>query len=136
MAPQLAHLGRYCRDATSARHGSVSRSGPMAALNATYVLASTSWLSHLAFATACWPLGLATRLGEYAVVSSLTRARLRCLLKQIHLNRGKVALFDLPSLSIDNECYNGCITVRGITINISDCSIELHGIGVVRHPVF
>lgn len=136
MAPQLAHLGRYCRDATSARHGSVSRSGPMAALTATYVLASTSWLSHLAFATACWPLVLATRLGEYAIVSSLTRARLRCLLEQTHLNSEKVALFNMPSLAIDNECYNGCVTVRGITIYILDCSIQLHGIGVVSHPVF
>jgi hypothetical protein len=136
MAPQLAHPRRYCRDATSAIHGSVSRSGLMEALTATYVLASTSWLSHLAFATACWPLVLATRLVKYAVVSSFTRARLRCLLKQVHLHSDKVAFFDLPSLAIDNECYNGCITVRGITINILDCSIQLHGIEVVRHPVF
>jgi hypothetical protein len=106
----------------------------MAALTATYVLASTSWLSHLAFATACWPSILAMCLVEYDVVSSFTRGRLRCLLKQVHFYSDKAAFFDLPSLVIDIE-YNNCTTVRGITTNILDCSIQLHGIQVGGHPV-
>jgi hypothetical protein len=108
---------------------SVSRYRLLAAVTATYVFASTSWLSQLAFATVCWPLVFVTCLVDYAVVSSFTRARLRFLLKQVHFYRDKVAFFDLPSLVIDNE-YDGLINVRGLTINILDCSIELHGIEI------
>lgn len=112
-----------------AQHCSVLWYRLLAALTAIYVFASTSWLSHLAFAAVCWPLVFITCLVEYAAVSSFTRGRLRYLLKQVHFYRDKVAFFDLPSLVIDNE-YDGLITVRGLTINILDCSIELHGIEV------
>jgi hypothetical protein len=49
-------------------------------LNALYAVASTSWLLHIVFTIACWPLVLATSIAQYALISSFTRGRLRWLL--------------------------------------------------------
>lgn len=111
------------------QHWSISRYAFLAGLNVAYLLASTSWLFHLAFATLCWPLVAITCLVQYAAVSSFTRGRLRWLLKLVHFYRDKVAFFDLPSLVIDTD-LDGMMTVRGITLNLLDMSIELHGIEV------
>jgi hypothetical protein len=101
----------------------------LAALNAIYLLASTSWLFHWVFAAVCWPLIGITCIVQYATVSSFTRKQLRSWLKLLHFYRDKVAFFNLPSLIIDTE-LDGMVTVRGLTFNILDLSIELHGIEV------
>ena len=79
-----------------AEHWSVSRYTLLAALNAAYLLASTSWLFHLAFAAVCWPLFLVTCIVQYATVSSFARNRLRSWLKYMHFYRDKIAFFYLP----------------------------------------
>lgn len=111
------------------QHWSVSRYSLLAGLNTAYVLASTSWLFHLAFATLCWPLVAITCIVQYAAVSSFTRGRLRWLLKIVHFYRDKVAFFGLPSLVIDKD-LDGMMTIRGVTLNMLDVSIELHGIEI------
>jgi hypothetical protein len=112
-----------------AEHWDVPNYVLLAALNAAYLLASTSWLFHLAFAAVCWPLIGLTCILQYATVSSFTRKRLRSWLKLLHFYRDKVAFFNLPSLIIDTE-LDGMVTIRGLTLNILDLSIELHGIEV------
>jgi hypothetical protein len=112
-----------------AEHWSVSRYTLLVALNAAYLLASTSWLFHLAFAAACWPLVVVTCVVQYATVSSFARNRLRSWLKYMHFYRDKVAFFYLPSLVIDTD-LDGLVTIRGITFSILDLTIELHGIEV------
>lgn len=101
----------------------------LVALNATYFLASTSWLFHWAFAAICWPLIGITCIVQYAAVSSFTRGRLRSWLKLAHFYRDKVAFFHLPSLVIDTE-LDGLVTIRGLTFSVLDLSIQLHGIEV------
>jgi hypothetical protein len=112
-----------------AEHWSVSRYTLLAALNAAYLLASTSWLFYLAFAAVCWPLIVVTCVVQYATVSSFARNRLRSWLKYMHFYRDKVAFFHLPSLVIDTD-LDGLVTIRGITFSILDMTIELHGIEV------
>lgn len=112
-----------------AEHWSVSRYTLLAALNAAYSLASTSWLFHLVFAAICWPLVVLTCIIQYAVVSSFTRNRLRKWLKLVHFYRDKVAFFNLPSMVIDTE-LDGLVTIRGVTLSILDMTIELHGIEI------
>jgi hypothetical protein len=112
-----------------AEHWSVSRYTLLAALNAAYLLASTSWLFYLAFAAVCWPLVVVTCIVQYATVSSFARNRLRSWLKYMHFYRDKVAFFYLPSLVIDTD-LDGLVTIRGITFSILDLTIELHGIEV------
>lgn len=65
---------------------------------------------------------------------SFTRGRLRYLLKRVHFYSDKAAFLDLPSMDIDNE-YNGCITVRGITINILDFGIQFRGTEASRYKL-
>ena len=112
-------------------HWSVSCYVLLAALNATYFLASTSWLFHLAFATVCWPLVAVTCILQYVVVSTFTRKQLRSRpwLKLVHFYRDKVAFFNVPSLVIDTK-LDGLLTIRGLTFSILDLTIELHGIEV------
>jgi hypothetical protein len=111
------------------KHKSVPRYALLGALNIAYLLASTSWLFHLAFAAVCWPLIALTCIVQYAAVSSFTRNRLRSWLKLVHFYRDKVAFFNLPSLVIDTE-LDGLVTIRGCTFSILDLSIEFHGIEV------
>lgn len=108
---------------------SVPRAASLVLLNATYFLASTSWLFHWAFAAVCWPLIVITCIVQYAAVSSFTRGRLRSWLKLAHFYRDKVAFFHLPSLVIDNR-LDGLVTIRGLTFSVLDLSIQLHGIEV------
>jgi hypothetical protein len=108
---------------------SVHRYTLLAALNAAYLVVSTSWLFTLAFAAVCWPLVIVTCIVQFAVVSSFTRRGLRSWLKLMHFYRDKVAFFHLPSLVIDTD-LDGLVTVRGLTFSILDLSIELHGIEV------
>ena len=115
-----------------AEHWSVSRYTLLAALNAAYSLAATSWLFHLAFAAVCWPLVVVTCIVQYAAVSSFTRNRLRSWLKLMHFYRDKIAFFYLPSLVVDTE-LDGLMTVRGVTFSILDLTIELHGIEVGQY---
>lgn len=110
-----------------AEHYSVPRSALLVALNGFYVLASTSWLFHLAFAAVCWPLIGVTLIVQYAAVSSFTRGRLRSWLKLAHFYRDKIAFFHLPSLVIDTD-LDGLVTIRGLTFSILDLSIQFHGI--------
>lgn len=112
-----------------AEHGSVPRFALLAALNVAWLLASTSWLFHIAFATACWPLVVVTCIVQYATASSFTRGRLRAWQKRLHFYKDKIAFFDLPSLVIDTY-LDGLVNVRGLTFNILDLSVELHGIEV------
>ena len=112
-----------------AEHWSISRYTLLAALNAAYLLASTSWLFHLAFAAVCWPLVVVTCIVQYATVSSFTRSRLRSWLQYMHFYRDKVAFFSLPSLVIDID-LDGLVTIRGVTFSILDMTIELHGIEI------
>jgi hypothetical protein len=114
-----------------AEHWSVSRYILLAALNAAHLLASTSWLFHLAFAVVCWPLVAVTCIVQYAAVSSFTRHRLRSWLKYVHFYRDKIAFFYLPSLVIDTD-LDGLATVRGVTFSILDLTLELHGIEIGR----
>jgi hypothetical protein len=110
-------------------HFPISNTLLATALNALYLLASTSWLFCLFFASACWPLIALTCLVQYAFVSSYLRARLRRTLTNVYFYRDKVAMFYLPSMIID-QGLEGMVTVRGLTVNLLDLSLELHGLEV------
>jgi hypothetical protein len=83
-------------------------------LNAVYAVASTSWLLHIFFRTACWPLVLATSITQYGMVSSFTRARLRWLMRQLHFHQDKIAFFSFPVLIIDTG-ISGFVAIHGVT---------------------
>jgi hypothetical protein len=96
-------------------------------LNALYAVASTSWLLHIVFTIACWPLVLATSIAQYALISSFTRGRLRWLLHQMHFHRDKVAFFSFPVLIVDTG-ISGFVAVQGVTASLLTLSVEFHSI--------
>jgi hypothetical protein len=96
-------------------------------LNALYAVASTSWLLHIIFTIACWPLVLVTSIAQYALISSFTRGRLRWLLHQMHFHRDKVAFFSFPVLIIDTG-ISGFVALHGVTASLLTLSIEFHSI--------
>jgi len=96
-------------------------------LNAIYAVASTSWLLHVLFASACWLLVVATSIAQYAAISSFTRGRLRRLLHRVHFHQDKIAFFNFPVLIIDSE-ISGFVAVHGITASLFTLSIEFHSI--------
>jgi len=98
-------------------------------LNAIYAVASTSWLLHIVFTALCWPLVVATSIGQYALISSFTRGNLRWLLHQMHFYQDKVAFFSFPVLIIDAD-ITGFVAVEGVTASLLTLSIEFHSIDI------
>jgi hypothetical protein len=105
---------------------------PAICLNAIYAVASTSWLLHICFTAACWPLVVATSITQYVLISSFTRGKLRWLLHQMHFHRDKVAFFSFPVLIIDAD-ISGFVAVHGVTASLLTLSIEFHSIDIGMH---
>jgi hypothetical protein len=103
----------------------------LSTLNVIYAVCSTSWLLHILFSMACWPLLFITCLSQFPSVSDLARRSLRKALREYpsHFIRDKIALFNLPALEIDTD-VDGLMVIRGITISLSSLTLVAHGIEV------
>ena len=99
----------------------------LATLNLVYAVAATSWLLNGLFIAVCYPTLFLTCLFQFKFVADFVRVRLRSLLQQLHFVNDKVAFFNIPALEIDAD-VNGLMVVRGVTISVSNLTIEAHGI--------
>ncbi|KJX94842.1 hypothetical protein TI39_contig4155g00003 [Zymoseptoria brevis] len=103
----------------------------LSTLNVIYAVCSTSWLLHVFFSVACWPLLFITCLSQFPIVSDLARRTLRKTLREYpsHFIRDKIALFNLPALEIDTD-VDGLMVIRAVTFSLSSLSLVAHGIEI------
>lgn len=99
----------------------------LAAVNITYLIASTSWLLRASFVGTCYSVIFATCISEFLIVSRAARSTIRRILPGVHFLGDKIAYFNLPALEIDAEAY-GLLVARGITFSLSTLEIEVHGL--------
>ncbi|WPG98020.1 Hypothetical protein R9X50_00080400 [Acrodontium crateriforme] len=99
----------------------------LAALNVVYAVCSTSWLLYGVFTALCYPLVLLTCLFQFDTAANFARKNLRKVLRQLHFTRDTIALFNIPALQIDTD-VEGLFVVRGLSISLSNLTIEAHSI--------
>lgn len=99
----------------------------LAALNASFAIASTSWLLYSVFVATIYSIEFWICIILFPVASSVCRRTLRALFPGVYFFHDKIALCNLPALQIDTE-VNGLFVIRSLTLSMLDLTIEARGI--------
>lgn len=99
------------------------------ALNATYAVASTSWILYWFFVAMVYPATLLSCIFQFRFAARLMRRYCRAVLREFHFVQDSISLFDLPALEIDADSV-GLFVVRGLTFSLSTLTATAYGIEV------